>query len=418
MAARPRIVFVMNSILTGGAERALGTIVRAAGDRRTRYELHLVLLDSEPERRHLSGFDQRHCLDARGSLLRSIVRLDRLLARLKPQLVVSLLVRSNYAVSAVGPRHAGATLLCERMHLDSHLRGRYRGARLAALRLLPRLLYRRADRVLGVSEGVRQDLVANFGVPEARTETIVNGYHLDEIIAAGAGAPPVELPPAFMVAVGRLVKAKGFSLLIEAYARADPPLPLLILGEGPEQTVLQSAIDDRGLTGRVRLLGFFEDPFAIVSRAQFLVSASHNEGFPNAIAEAMVLARPVLVTDCPSGPAELLGATASGPGEVVMTSAGLIVPDGDVAAMAEGIARMTMDRALCERLGAGARRRMDRFAVDVVTTRYWELFDSYLADSAPATSTVGLRSTASPSGDGSATLRQASGGASSAQPSR
>ncbi|TVV73596.1 glycosyltransferase [Sphingomonas solaris] len=374
-AGRPRIVFVMNSILTGGAERALGTMLRTANGRLNQYEIHLVLLDREPDRRKMPQVDQRHCLDAGGSLWRSAARLDRLLKRLKPDLVVSLLVRSNYACALVGPRHAKATVLCERMHLGSHLAGRYRGMKLAALRLMPRLFYRRATRVLGVSEGVRRDLVDHFGVPETLTGTIPNGYYLDEIVAAGAQAPAIPLPPDYIVAVGRLVRAKGFSLLIEAYHRADPPVPLLILGEGTERAALQADIDRRGLGARIRLLGFLEDPFTIVSRAQFLVSASHNEGFPNAIAEAMVLGRPVLASDCPSGPAELLGGRSGGPGIVIEAPNGLIVPDHDVDALSAGLRRLTGDAALRDRLGAAARRRMQDFSVGSVTSRYWDIFD-------------------------------------------
>ncbi len=378
-ARRPRVVFVMNSILTGGAERALATILRAAGERFDRYEIHLVMLDKEPDRRKMPDVHRRHCLDAAGSLFSSVRRLDRLLAGLKPDLLVSLLVRANYACAIIGPRHAGATVLCERMHLGSHLAGRYQGAKLAALQLLPRLVYRRATRVLGVSEGVRRDLVDHFGVPEALTETIPNGYHLDEIVAAGARAPSIDLPPDYMVAVGRLVRAKGFSLVIEAYRRADPPIPLLILGEGPERAALAAEIARHGLSARIHLIGFLEDPFAIVARAQFLVSASHNEGFPNAIAEAMVLGRPVLVSDCPSGPAELLGGTAGAAGEVVDTGCGLIVPNHDVAALTAGIRLLIGDVALRRRLGAAVRARMQDFSVTRVTGRYWDVFDGLIA---------------------------------------
>ncbi len=380
MSQRPRIVFVINSIGTGGAERALDTILRASGGRLDRYDIHLILLDKEDERRALPQLDGKHCLDARGSLWRSVIRLGRMLARLRPDLVISLLVRANIATAITGPRHAGATLLCERMHLGSHLAGRYRGIRRAILRSLPRFLYRRADRVLAVSEGVRADLIHGFGLPPALVETIPNGYDVAAIHRAGARTPPIALPDDFIIAVGRLIEAKGFALLIEAYRAADPALPLLVLGEGPLHAQLLAQIESAGLTGRVRLLGFLDDPFPVVARAAFLVSASHNEGFPNAIAEAMALGRPIIASDCPSGPAELLGAPSGRAGEVIEAPFGLIVPDGDVDALCAALRKMEQP-AVRQLLGEAARRRIEAFRVEAIAELYWSRFDVLIAGS-------------------------------------
>ncbi|PAX06329.1 glycosyltransferase [Sphingomonas lenta] len=367
---------MINSIGSGGAERALGRILDAAGDRRGRYELHLALLDREPEMRALPMLDGRHRLDARGGLLRSVVQLRQLLRRLRPVLVVSLLVRANMATALAAPAAGARAVLCERMHLSSHLAGRYRGAKLRALRLLARRLYRRADLMLAVSEGVRRDLVERFGMPAGRVLTIENPYDVDRIVAGGARAPSIALPPAFIVAVGRLVAAKGFALLIDAYARADPPLPLVVLGEGPDRARFEAQAAAAGLGERIRFAGFVADPFAVMARAEFLVSASHNEGFPNAIAEAMALGVPVVATDCPSGPAELLGSEAGAPGEVAEAPFGLVVRDGDRDGLADAIGRMA-DPGLRARLAAAGRRRIEDFRAERIAERYWAAFDRF-----------------------------------------
>ncbi|HEX8484893.1 glycosyltransferase [Sphingomonas sp.] len=374
---RPRMIVVINSIGSGGAERALDRLLRGCSDRLQRYDVELVLLDHAPEMRALPPLAAHHCLDARGSLVRSTVRLAALLRRRKPDLLVSLLVRSNMAAAVAGPMLGVPTILCERMHLTSHLEGRYRGVRLGLLRLLPRLLYGRAAQVLAVSQGVADDLVARFGVAEERLLVIPNPYDIDAIVAEAAAEPEIALPPDFIVAVGRLVAAKGFDDLIRAYAIARPELPLLILGEGAERMELERQASDAGLSEWITFAGYLANPFAVVGRATYLVSASHNEGFPNAIAEAMVLGRPVLATDCPSGPAELLGGRAGGPGSVAAAAHGLIVPDADVRALAAGMDRLR-DSALRERLGAAARARMEAFRSDAVTARYWAVFDRFL----------------------------------------
>ncbi|SEN60683.1 Glycosyltransferase involved in cell wall bisynthesis [Sphingomonas gellani] len=369
---RPRIVFVINSIGSGGAERALDTILRTGSDHLAHYEAHLVLLDAEPEMRGMPALNGRHCLDAGGRLTASVVRLRRLLHRLQPDVVVGFLPRANLAVALSGG--PWRRILCERMHMRSHLAGRYRGWRLAAINRLMRAAYARATLVLGVSQGVSDDLIATFGAPVDRVFTINNPYDLDLIVSEAAKSPPITLPSAFLVAVGRLVAAKGFADLIDAYALADPALPLLILGQGPERAALTARIQAAGLSARILMPGFLDDPWTVVGRSQALISASYNEGFPNAIAEAMVLGRPVLTTDCPSGPAELLGADAGAAGTVMEAPAGLVVPLGDIAALARGIA-MLDDPALRTRLGRAGMIRMRDFRAERIAEQYWQVFD-------------------------------------------
>lgn len=369
---RPRLVFVINSVGSGGAERALETILRAGGERLDRYDLQLVLLDRAPEMRAFPEFAARHCLDAGGRLPISVMRLRRLLGQLQPDLVIGFLVRANVAVAFSGGRWH--RILCERMHLTSHLAGRYSGWRLRVIRGLLRLAYRRATWIFGVSKGVTDDLIAGFGAAPARCRTINNPYDIKAILAGGNARPSIAVPDAFFVAVGRLVAAKGFADLVAAYDRADPDLPLLILGEGPERPALVAQIAVAGLEERILMPGFIADPWAVVSRARGLISASYNEGFPNAIAEAMVLGTPVLATDCPAGPAELLGRAAGTAGSVVVAPAGLVVPMGDVTALATGIT-MLADRSLCDRLSREAARRMTAFRVELIGETYWQAFD-------------------------------------------
>jgi glycosyltransferase involved in cell wall biosynthesis len=369
---RPRIVFVINSIGSGGAERALDTILRTGGDRLARYEAHLVLLDKHTEMRELLPLDGRHCLDADGGLIASILRLRRLLRHLKPDLVVAFLPRANLATALSGG--LWRRILCERMHMRSHLAGRYQGWRLGMIQRLMRAAYSRATLVLGVSQEVSDDLVATFAAPAHRVLTINNPYDLELIAAQAAKPPSIELPPNFLVAVGRLVPAKGFADLIRAYAIADPAIPLLIMGEGPDQAPLATQIQRAGLSNRILMLGFLSDPWSVVGRAHALLSASYNEGFPNAIAEALALGRPVLATDCQSGPAELLGAKAEAPGSVVEAPAGLVVPTGDIAALARGIT-MLDDPALRTRLCKAGMARMRDFEAENIAKHYWQVFD-------------------------------------------
>lgn len=103
-----------------------------------------------------------------------------------------------------------------------------------------------------------------------------------------------------------MVPNKNFSLLIKAFAKSTSSRDLVILGQGPELTGLKTLAKELGIETKVHLLGFRENPYPYLANADYLVSASNAEGFPNGIAEAMCLGKPVVATNCQSGPAEIL----------------------------------------------------------------------------------------------------------------
>lgn len=375
-ARRKRIVFVINSIGLGGAERALGTILAHIGPWRDRFDVHLVLLDRLPETRAMPEVAVKHTLDGRGGLLRSLVQLAACLHRLEPDLCVSFLVRANVANAVLGRFVTRCpTVICERMHLSSHLDGKYRGWKRLAAGLTPRLAYRFATRVLGVSSGVTEDLIARFGVDSARAGTIFNPFDLDRIAADGARAPEFALPEDFLVAVGRLMPGKNYPHLLDAYAASGVDLPLVILGEGEDRAAIEAHTARLGIADRVRMPGYAANPFAVVARARAYVSASRNEGFPNAMVEAMALGVPVLSTDCRSGPAEILAGIPRLPApELTEADHGILVPEDRPDLLAEALRRIVRPATRAHYAERAARRSRD-FRAEAVAGEYWSLFE-------------------------------------------
>jgi N-acetylgalactosamine-N,N'-diacetylbacillosaminyl-diphospho-undecaprenol 4-alpha-N-acetylgalactosaminyltransferase len=102
------------------------------------------------------------------------------------------------------------------------------------------------------------------------------------------------------------VKNKNFSLLINAYAQAEIQEDLVILGAGDEEESLKALAAQSGLSDRVHFLGFKGNPYPYILNAEYFVSTSNAEGFPNAIVEAMCLEKAVIATNCESGPAEII----------------------------------------------------------------------------------------------------------------
>ena len=354
-----RIAFVINSIAGGGAERVLEMLLRPQF--RRGHETVLVTLDDLPDARVMPDV-ARLRLNTDGGLLRSVRLLRPALDRVAPDVVVSLLIRSNLANVLASVGRPWRSVLCERMHLGSHLANQARGARLAAMRLLPRLCYRHADAILAVSQGVADDLAANFAVPADRLGVIGNPYDLAAIADAVRAPAGIPLPARFAVAAGRLVEAKNMAMVIRSFGEAAIAGDLVILGDGPQRAMLLDLAQQTGLAGRVHLPGYLANPHAVMARASAYLSASRNEGFPNAMAEAMALGLPVIATDCPSGPAELL---AGG-------QAGMLVAMEDQAGMAQHLRDLTP--AVARSFGQAARARIAGYAMERVVPQYWDCF--------------------------------------------
>jgi glycosyltransferase involved in cell wall biosynthesis len=198
-----------------------------------------------------------------------------------------------------------------------------------------RLFYGKADGIVAISEGVADDLAACARIDRTRISVIYNGIDVLETLCEAAepvdhawlrpGEPPV------ILGAGRLHKSKDFPTLIRAFAklRRRCEARLIILGEGEERVKLQALILDLGVKRDAELPGFVKNPFAYMARARVFAFSSAWEGFGNVVLEALACGTPVVSTDCPSGPAEILdGGTY-----------GTLVPVGDDAALAETLAR-------------------------------------------------------------------------------
>lgn len=177
-------------------------------------------------------------------------------------------------------------------------------------------VYPQAHAIVTVSNGVGDDLARTCDLPRERIATIYNAVHFGPDLDRQAKAPldedlfpPSDLP--IVLGVGRLVGPKDFATLIRAFAlvRARRPARLIILGEEQkrgERARLFNLARSLDVEDHVHLLGHVANPYRFFSRASVFVLSSYREGLGNVLIEALACGCPVVSTDCPHGPAEIL----------------------------------------------------------------------------------------------------------------
>jgi glycosyltransferase involved in cell wall biosynthesis len=185
--------------------------------------------------------------------------------------------------------------------------------------------------------------------------------------------PPSDGTARVVAAAGRLVRGKRFDRLIDAFADVAAKYPdwsLRIYGGGPDKERLQGLIDDRGLGGQAALMGPRSPIEAEFVQASIVVSASAAESFGMTLVEAMRCGVPVVSTDCPLGPAEIIDHGADG----------LLVPVDDSQALATALLGLIADEPARRRMGAAARVSARRFDPAPIAGTYEELFAALAAD--------------------------------------
>lgn len=358
--ARRYAVFVP-SLAGGGAQKVMVALVNEWAERGHTVDLVLGIAEGPFLPEVSSAVRIVDLKSAR--VLKSLPGLVRYLNRERPHAMLSAMSHTN-VVALIARKiayHRFRLVISERNslhgadYLSSSLHQR------VVRWLMPRL-YRDADAITVVAEAMKAELATAIRLDPNAIIAIPNpapGQDTLRMLAARpAGHSWLEARSCpVILGIGRLTDQKDFATLIDAFVliRATQPAKLILLGEGEERSALERKIADAGLTEHVSLLGFVDNPYAFLSRSDVFVLSSRWEGFPNVLVQAMACGTPVVSTDCPTGPREILEDGRWG----------ALVPVGEAAAMAA---------AILETLNASHRpdvaRRAGDYALESIACTY------------------------------------------------
>jgi len=355
-----KVALFLPSLRGGGAERVMVNLARGFVERGLQVDLVLA----KAEGPYLSQVSQSvRVVDLKSKrVLYSLPGLVRYLRREQPKALLSAMDHTNVVALWAKKLARVPTRVVVSVHSTTSIATkRAKNIRGRMMPLFIRKFYPWADAVVAVSKGVAEDLLKIAGLPKEKIRVIYNPVITPDLFAKAE--EPVDHPwfrpgePPVILGIGRLTEAKDFPTLIRAFAlvRKERPARLMILGEGEERPKLEALVRELGLEKDVSLPGFVDNPYKYMKRAAVFVLSSRWEGLPTVLIEALALGIPVVSTDCPSGPREILDGGRWG----------RLVAVGDVGSMAKAV-----EETLARPVSQMAQGALSSFELATVIDRY------------------------------------------------
>jgi glycosyltransferase involved in cell wall biosynthesis len=369
------LLVVIYSLDSGGAERVTANLVNAWATNGWKvtvvtlkssdqdfYDLHpdvtrLTLSLAKPSQNHFT---------AALNNLKRLSAMRQVLREVRPDIAIGMMTSAGVLLTISGLFMSDtAKIVCEHTY-PPQLPVSPTWSRIR------RLIYPLANCVtMLTNEGLRW---LQSDIPRARGAVIPNPIPYPLPIHRPHLAPESIIPPErrILLAVGRLSEEKNVASLIQAFSKIasqQPEWDLVILGDGPLRAKLVAQIQSIGLGARILMPGRAGNVGDWYERADIYAMSSRVEGFPNTLGEAMAHGCAVVSFDCDTGPRDLIRHEIDG----------LLVPPGDVDALAQALARLMNDPALRERFAARAVEVRERYSMSQVLSLWKKLFDSIRA---------------------------------------
>lgn len=375
---KPRLLIFINTLQTGGAERVVSLLLNHL---KNDFEIHLALYSNIID---YTIPPEIQVLDLKQPLIQNkiirFLKLPRISWKVYRYCIknnintsVAFLYRPCYinAIMKSVWRYKGNVIMCEGTHQTT-----MQESHSAIYRMFSKFMvmysYKRADLILANSYAIQTDLEEKFEI-KTPVRVIYNPLDLHFIKTHAAVEPGFVFEKGIFhfITVGNLRKEKNQLLAIQAFfILKNLPCKLLVVGAGVMEEVLKQKVKDLGMMEKIIFLGFDKNPFKYVSRSDCFVLSSDVEGFPNVLIEALACGRPIISTDCSSGPRELLAPDTDLHHRAVTNyeigDYGILTPVKDVISLANAMKKMMDDEPLRKSFSSKAAKRAEQFDVDEI----------------------------------------------------
>jgi len=367
-----KIVFVLPNLKGGGAEKVILNL--CSNLKRDKFEITLILGRKEGEYIKFLPSDVEIFDLKVDHVTFGLLKLLKLIKKIKPDIVFSTLTHMNIITLLLKSLFIRNIKVIVREATFFSIA--YKNSSNLKAKVFPffiKLLYNKADKIIFLSRDMLEDFCISFGryIEEAKMLVIPNPIDIrkiNELKNESIDEKEFKDEAKKIIAVGRLSKEKGYGYLLDAIpliVREVDNIKLLILGEGKDRKFLEEYAKKIGISKYVYFCGFKSNPYKYLAHSDVFVLASLWEGFGNVIIEAMSCGIPVVATDCPSGPREIISHMDDG----------ILVPVEDSEALATAIIEVLRDESLKEKLTTNAFKKVSNFDVDRIVNIYESLFE-------------------------------------------
>lgn len=358
-----KLFFVINSLTAGGAERVVTNLANYFNQEGfpvtivcLSYKEQVYTLDKGVKLLYLSNRGQKDQLFYRfWFATMTFFKLLKILIQEKPGCVISFMTSANLWTGITCSLTRTPFIVSERTTPDNTI-NKFN----FLLKWVCCLVYSKSKAIVVPARAMEGCLKKNKSFQKLNNFYLIKNY---VSLFEPAGMEQVHYKK-FILGVGRLSYEKGFDQLVDAYSRINTPeIDLIIAGDGNERDSLLKRIKELGLSNQVKLIGSKENLQDYYLQAELFVLPSRNEGYPNALIEAMSMGCPSIAMDCEFGPSEIINNRRNG----------LLVEDKNIPMLAASMYEVLNDAVFKEKLSISGKLINQTNAQELITSKWEEL---------------------------------------------
>ena len=380
-----KILFIIPSLSEGGAERVVATLSRSLS---SKYDVNIAVFSSKRIDYEYKGeLIDLEIPKSQNRLIKdfkALRKIKKIKKNIEPDVSISFLPEPNL-INVLSRTEKEKTIISVR-NMFSRVIRRSKIPLLRFSKPIFKSIYKKADKVISTSDGVKEDLIKNFGMPKDKIKTIYNPCDIEEIKKKSKEKRILEREKEIfekptIINVGSLTEQKGQWHLIRSFKKVKEEIPeaqLVILGEGNLKEYLDELKRDMSLEDNVHLLGFKQNPFKYMKKSDSFVLSSVYEGLGNVIIESLACGTPVISTDCKSGPREILAPNTKirkNIENIEKAEYGILVPPKNSEDLAEALLELIDNKEKRKKMGREGRKIIEKkFDIKDITEKYLNIY--------------------------------------------